>query len=91
MVAVEKLTGRVARCSCGREEPSDADLFALEFQGAGGESERHCAECGYYEVAHGEVVYGGVLRPHPIAGTHEFRPRAPLSFDTYYCGCRGWD
>lgn len=81
------LTGREARCSCGRTCPSDGtvpgftDVPFLQYWGPGSEKAEEQCVCGYYRVAHG--------KPH-IKCT-EFRQREPDRFDSFYCGCRGWD
>lgn len=80
---------RKARCSCGKEVPSHAGLPFLHT------AERHavgrCGLCGYAEVAHSPEVRA---RPHlkrSMGDGHEFTQAEPREFDTFYCGCRGWD
>lgn len=60
----------------------------FEYLGEGGENEKHCERCGMFEVAHGEI---NERTGRPGITDHPFVPRAPLPWDAYYCGCRGWD
>lgn len=82
------LTGRTARCMCGKTEPSDKDRLAFfEYRGEGSRSAAvTCKRCGYHEVAHTKPDLGA---KHPAQG-HEFEARGAFDFDHYYCGCRGW-
>lgn len=78
------LTGRQARCSCGRIEPSDPEHLAFfEFCGPGSREATLSCECGYHKIAHDEnrieCRLGG------------FKPRGPREFDRFYCGHHGWD
>lgn len=87
------LAGRQARCDCGRTCPSDGtapgytEIPFFQYWGPGSEkAERQCASCGKYEVAHGPAA--------PHGGRYacaEWRQRQPDEFDSFYCGCRGWD
>lgn len=81
------LTGRQARCGCGKLAPSSPKLFGFEYRGAGSQyAQIACKHCGYFDVAH------GTGKPHlkHIEG-HAFEPHGSYEFDSYYCGCRGWD
>lgn len=83
-VAVPDLTGRVARCACGAEVPSKRDLPFFDFRGEGSDyAERGCANCGFYDVAHGVNASGRVC--------DVFEPRGDTGVDTFYCGHGGWD
>lgn len=81
------LAGRMAKCSCGALCPSDGaprgytEAPFFQYWGPGSEKAEEQCVCGYYRVAHG--------KPH-IPCT-EFRQRQPDEFDSFYCGCRGWD
>lgn len=83
------LEGRFAKC--GKEchlRPSSTDLAFFEYRGPDSPaSKRHCIQCGYYESAH-KPTDG---RPRFKAVCLNFRPHGPYEFDSYYCGCRGWD
>jgi hypothetical protein len=80
------LTGREAKCSCGKRVPSSIDLPFFEYRGEGSHEAVDICVCGYAEVAH--------IRPLPKHLSNwvcqEFRSRGPLP-DLFYCGCRGWD
>lgn len=91
--------GRFAKCSCGRTEPSDnyARLAFFEFRGKDSEWSKKGCKCGYFEGPHDAehmrrlgpgrrtVVEDGRCREG------KFTPRGPAEFDSFYCGCRGWD
>jgi hypothetical protein len=85
------LTGRLARCSCGKTNPSDKaapgykDLPFFEFRGEGSSSAALC-KCGYAEVAHG---CERDLKQRFTCGAYE--PRGAWEFDGFYCGHAGWD
>lgn len=93
------LEGRVARCGCGREEPSSESLSFFEFCGEGSDDAAHCV-CGYAECAHDPdymetLVHGrdGKRRPTRVESGHcdGFVARGDRGHDRFYCGCRGWD
>ena len=85
---------RMARCSCGRMEPS-ADWQSLAFFepcGEGTQAAKEYCKCGYIEIAH---------RPDPLLPTRRnvvvegictgFTPHGAYEYDLYFCGCTGWD
>ena len=80
--------GRMAVCSCGEMQPSSADLFGLtDLSADGARASESCGTCRYSIVAHTDEIRS---RPHSrVCG--EFTPQGEQEFDTYYCGCRGWD
>lgn len=97
----DKLVGRLAYCAyykvvSGRHQvanggkaqsqpqPSSTDLAFFEYRGPGSNwAAKHCV-CGYFEVAH--------TMPHKSSRVcDKFTPREPAEFDSYYCGCFGWD
>lgn len=92
------LAGRKAYC--GRSWVGDTDrpghaeadsslgLAFFEYLGPGGKNELLCAICGKYEEPHLRIT--SIARGAKII-EHDFVPREPLDFDSYYCGCRGWD
>lgn len=91
------LTGRMARCSCGAERPSDKDRLAFfEYRGPGSSFAVEICACGFYRSAHEpeecrKRVRGNqqtVVESGRCAG---FTSQGPHEFDSYYCGCRGWD
>lgn len=88
------LAGRVARCYCGREKPSSTALGFFEFRGEGSPSAIHiCKNCSYSIVAHGPdaSVWQNGKTAVQNANCPGFEPHGPWTFDTYYCGCEGWD
>lgn len=77
------LTGRTARCSCGKERSSSDELAFFEYRGHGSRAAAvHCKNCGYYPVAH---------EKDNVRHCGNFEPHGPYEFDHFYCGCRGWD
>jgi hypothetical protein len=97
-ITVEKLEGREARCTCGQTAPSikalDGRLAFFEFRGEGSTSAtEQCKHCGYYHVAHTEQapVWKNGKTAVENRGCPGFEPRGDWGYDTYYCGCRGWD
>ena len=79
------LSGRFAQCSygCDHSVPSHAGLPFFEYTGDG--SRRaiiECKNCPYYEEAHGKG-HKQVCK--------NFEPHGAFEFDSYYCGCYGWD
>lgn len=82
---------RMAKCSCGKEVPSTASLFGRTT--AEQWAKDRCAVCCYAPIAHAPETRS---RPHmasKMIDGHEFTPTPPdtRDYDTYYCGCRGWD
>ena len=87
-IAPPDLTGRQAKCSCGRLEPSDAKRLAFfEYCGSGSPEATNICTCGYASVAHTPEVMARNAR----LKCQSFTPRGPREFDRFYCGCRGWD
>lgn len=86
------MSGRLARCSCGRTEPSDPErAFALVPQGEGSRrAVETCGTCGYHLEAH-LPPRPGVVRSAAARVCDEFVPHGPWPFDSFYCGHRGWD
>ena len=96
------LTGRTARCGCGKEMPSSSPGLAFfEFRGPGSPQAIHsCKHCGYHDVAHEAahmetLVHGrdGKRRPTVVEDGRcpGFEARGDWGTDSFYCGCRGWD
>lgn len=79
------LTNRTASCSYGfhAHKPSSSDLAFFEFRGEGSRFATELCKCGYTKAAH--------EKPHIAAKCAGFTPRGPHEFDSYYCGCKGWD
>jgi hypothetical protein len=80
------LSQRMARCGCGRTEPSSPNLAFFEFTGEGSRTATETCECGYNRTAHTDEIRG---RNEGVCAT--FKPQGAQRFDRFYCGCRGWD
>lgn len=89
---VNLLAGRMARCGCGKErlstEAREHEAF-FEYRGPEMINPPCAAEgCrGYVESVH------QAINPHtgrPGVTDHAFVART-YEFDSFYCGCRGWD
>lgn len=105
VVGPPNLEGRIAKCgysSPGRywygtvEDhnkgvPSRIDLAFFEFKGEGSRiAMERCKECGFADVAHEGEKLGKWVRDADVK-RHPFVPHGPYEFDSYYCGCYGWD
>lgn len=79
---------REARCLCLQTVPSRPDLAFFQPRGPGSKiAAKTCLHCGYYEEAH---------TPETMARNRSltcatFAASEGHEFDSYYCGCRGWD
>lgn len=84
---------RMAQCTyCKVERPSAESESLAFFQDRGpGFCNDTCKVCRYYEVAH----YPNASRVNPEVPKqcqHSFEPMIEgYPFDSFYCGCRGWD
>lgn len=80
------LEGREAICpSCRTIKPSSLTLPFFEFRGYGSPTaENSCGNCGYFRVAHEDRKGNSLI-------CFQFKLRGPVQYDTFYCGCRGWD
>jgi len=82
---------RQARCECGRVNPSSEALPGykslpfFEYRGPGSLHATAICKCGYYASAHAEQP--GRKR----FACDAFESRGAHEFDSFYCGCRGWD
>lgn len=79
------LTGRMARCGCGKKVPSSWSEAFFEFQGEGSREATLKCKCGYYEVAHNSTGRSSNCK------CRKFVPKGTHEFDRFYCGCNGWD
>lgn len=82
------LVGRTARCGyhsrCGTEVPSHQKLAFFEYRGEGSkDAVEKCRHCRYFEVAHKVGHHDRIC--------DSFEPNGAFEFDSFYCGCRGWD
>ncbi len=82
---------RHARCHCGKTRPSSEreHLPFFEERGPGSQtSKMRCRNCTYNIAAHTPET---MKRNRSLICTN-FEPLTEgLEFDSYYCGCRGWD
>lgn len=102
IIGPPNLEGRVAKCGYstpgrywyGTPEdhakgvPSRIDLAFFEYRGEGSNWATQKCHCGKFEVAHRGPQMGAWVRNPP---DHDFEPRGADEFDSYYCGCFGWD
>lgn len=83
------LSTRQARCSsCAGVGPSSNALPFFEYTGEGSRRATENCTCGMHAVVHQEI---NPSTKRPGVTDHEFTARGALEFDTFYCGCRGWD
>jgi len=97
VVDAPDLTGRMAKCACGRIEPSELKQRAcFEYCGPGSQEAANSCKCGYHFCAH-QAEYMARNVPSNRKTVVEqgkcsgFVARGPLEFDRYYCGHAGWD
>lgn len=70
-------------CYCESLVPSESALPFFEFRGVGSEAaSKRCKNCSYHQSVHTQG-YSKVCQ--------NFESVNELEFDSYYCGCRGWD
>lgn len=82
---------RMARCTCGKVRESSPSLDFFQARGPGTQEDT-CAICRFAPIAHEWTTDRVVAEPHPATVGHEFTPMTEgYEFDTFYCGCRGWD
>jgi hypothetical protein len=81
-------SNREARCYCGTTRPSDPDSLAFfQYRGPGSSHATTTCKCGYALEAHDKPH---VQKQCAITGKGQ-TPRGPAPYDSFYCGCRGWD
>lgn len=88
----EQVENRIARCyMCKQEQPSSLGLTGklafYEYMGGGSRIAIETCRCGLYMHVHNDELWA----KRPDLTSHEPTPRGALEFDTFYCGCRGWD
>jgi hypothetical protein len=84
------LEGRFAKCYCGKTMPSTLDGSLAFFEYRGG-IQNSCANCGYRDLTHLQFYEINPLTQRPNDGKcMNFVPKV-FEFDSFYCGCRGWD
>lgn len=84
------LTNRSASCGyCRTQRPSADDLPFFLYRGPGSEyASTQCISCGYSVVAH--TTENWARGRSLICQNFTSNPDGH-EFDSYYCGCRGWD
>ena len=89
MNITHSLVGRFAKCEmCDKERASNYDLSFFEYRGAGSKRALEiCKTCGYYDIAH----IPSIRKKGACRICLGFEPHGAYEFDSYYCGCRGWD
>lgn len=83
------LEGRQAECwHCGTTKPStlSGQLAFFEYRG---DNKRLC-ECGFANTTHLSVCAINPFTRKPNKTDHKFKAKV-FEFDSFYCGCRGWD
>lgn len=81
-------SNRKAKCFCGKILPSNPQRMAFfQWRGEGSPAAKeNCKHCRYSIIAHQkprDQVVSSVCRHFEQHGAYEF--------DTFYCGCKGWD
>ena len=84
------LTGRKAACYKGcAVVPSSTSLPFFDYLGEGSRrATEDCGKCGMSVSVHQEI---SPSTGRPGVTTHGFVPCGGAEFDSYYCGCHGWD
>jgi hypothetical protein len=82
------MSNRYARCLCFKTVPSAPDLPFFQDRGPNSKYQNTtCVVCNYNESAHVPAIQA---RPRSLICTQFMRGQGH-EFDSYYCGCRGWD
>jgi hypothetical protein len=95
------LTGRIARCACGKTAPSSLDLAFIEYRGPDSHHAKAvCKHCRYHNTAHDpdemarNVPNRDGSRRRTVVEDGRcpgFEAIGPADFDNFYCGHSGWD
>jgi hypothetical protein len=88
------LSGRIAKCDCGKTRPSNSDLAFFEYRGPGSRSAmNYCKHCGYTFTVHTQEWYDKEVARGRMFPSRcwTFEPRGDVGHDLFYCGCKGWD
>lgn len=83
MINLPNLDNRIALCvTCNKtKKPSSLNLAFFEYRGPNSPYALDMCKCGYYRVGHGRSRWA----------CDQFCAVGPQEFDTFYCGCRGWN
>lgn len=90
--SLDQLEGRLARCyMCKMTVQSvtacTEGYASYEYMGDGSQIATNNCRCGLYMHVHNEELWA----KRPDLTPHEPVASGPREFDTFYCGCRGWD
>lgn len=93
------LEGRLAKCDCcGNTRKSSLGLAFFEYRGIGSKfAENKCHICGYFTknkpLKNGKFCYANSDKPIPNVCINKGKQcvYGPYEYDSFYCGCRGWD
>lgn len=97
-ISLSDLEDRFAQCVyCKQVEPSAPGLPFFEYQGPG--NGRECDVCRVVARVHDGIgLEGEPLPPTSVPAqrlaahpAHDFTDAIGREYDTFYCGCRGWD
>ncbi len=96
IISTPDLTGRQARCSCGKTVPSNTNLAFFEFRGPGSRFALETCKCGYGLMAHDPEAMGQNVPSNRKTVVEQgkctgFVSRGAHEFDSYYDGHGGWD
>ena len=80
------LSGRSARCVCGRMAPSNTGLPGFEYRGPGSRMATDVCVCGYHRLAHHDEIRQAAVSP-TLRNCPGFRPQGALEYDGFACGC----
>lgn len=94
--APPSLEGRMAKCSCGRTEPSSTSLAFFEYCGPGSPESINICKCGFHYVAHTKEGMANNVPSNRLTVVEQgkctgFVAHGPREFDRQYCGHAGWD
>lgn len=87
---------RQAICGCGNKRPSSekAELFGFINRDANSDQAKNICKCGYHACAHDPEYTKNNVEKRTVVQLGRcqgFEARGVMEFDSYYCGCRGWD
>lgn len=88
---------RMATCFCGAKQPSSSNLpFFEDLSADSPQAQRLCKHCGYYIQAHDKEHMANNVPGNRRTVVEQgkcpgFEKHGAYEFDSFYCGCRGWD
>lgn len=89
----ELLENRIAKCTnCSNTEPSSKKLAHFAYRGVGSTyALDNCALCPWLLSVHDGSSNGSNASAFEEASTHDFESIGASEFDSFYCGCNGWN